>query len=160
MLRQGMSALSVGDREDIEARAMTQVTAMESAFARLRYSPFLDDWSDAEQDAVAARFADVPCPALDSDGSCRVYEVRPVTCRMMGIPIEEDGVVQGACEIQIALPIVRLPAIFREEEERLVEREAQELEAFQDEAVPPGDEVFLPYGFLAERAWTGFSSIR
>jgi hypothetical protein len=55
---------------------------------------------------------------------------------------------------------VRLPAIFREEEERLVEREAQELEAFQDEAVPPGDEVFLPYGFLSERAWTGFSSIR
>ena len=78
----------------------------------------------------------------------------------MGIPIEEDGFVQGACEIQTAVPIVRLPAILREEEERLAELEAQALDAFHDEAPRAGDEIFLPYGFLPERAWTGFSSIR
>ena len=156
MLQQGLNALSLSDREDIEATARNQVAAMTQAFPRLGDAPFLDDWSDDEQDAVAARFAEVPCPALDRDGSCRVYEVRPVTCRTMGIPIEESGAVQGACEIQTAVPIVRLPAVFREEEERLAEREAQELEAFQDEALLRGDEILLPYGFIPERAWTGF----
>jgi Fe-S-cluster containining protein len=160
MLRQGLGALAPDEREDIEARAMDQVTAMESVFARLARSPFLDDWSDDEQDAVAARFAEVPCPALDDDGSCRVYEVRPVTCRTMGIPVEEDGLVQGACEIQTTVPIVRLPAVLREEEERLAELEARALDVFHDDAPRAGDEVFLPYGFLPERAWTGFSSIR
>ena len=160
MLRQGLGALTPSVRENIEAKAMDQVTAMESAFARLGRSPSLDDWSDAEQDAVASRFADAPCPALDTDGSCRVYEVRPVTCRTMGIPLEEDGVVQGACEIQTATPILRLPAVFREEEERLAEREAQELEARRDHEGGTGEEIFLPYGFISERAWTGFSSVR
>jgi len=160
VLRQGVSALSSRNREAIETRAMELVTAMESAFPRLGSSPFLDDWNDAEQDAVAAHFADMTCPALDRDGSCRVYEARPVTCRTMGIPIDEDGVVQGACEIQTAVPVVRLPHVYRQEEDSLAELEAQELETPKDDGLPAGDEIFLPYGFLPEPAWTGFSSIR
>ncbi len=160
MLRQGLRALCPSDREDIEARAQDQMAAMTQAFPRLESTPYLDDWSDDEQDAVAAQFAEAPCPALDRDGCCRVYEARPVTCRTMGIPIEEDGAVHGACEIQTAVPIVRLPSIFREEEERLAEQEARELGACQEESFSGGDEVFLAYGFLPERAWTGFSTIR
>ena len=156
LLRDGLTALSPSDREDIEARARNQVAAMTQAFPRLKGTPFLDDWSDAEQDAVAAGFAEVPCPALDRDGSCRVYKVRPVTCRTMGIPIEEEGVVHGACEIQTAVPIVRLPAVFREEEERLTEHEARELDDCQEKTLRPGDEIFLPYGFIPQRAWTDF----
>ena len=91
MLRQGLSALSPSDREDIENRARNQVAAMTQAFPRLAGAPFLDDWSDDERDEVAERFAEAPCPALDRNGSCRVYEVRPVTCRNMVIPIERGG---------------------------------------------------------------------
>ena len=42
---------------------------------------------------------DEPCPALNpADGSCDLYEARPMTCRVFGPPIRsEDGL--GACEL-------------------------------------------------------------
>ena len=128
MLRRGLDGLSAETRDDIEARARSQIAAAARVFPRRARSPFLDDWSDDEQDALATAFAEVPCPALDVDGCCRVYDARPVTCRTMGIPIEAGETVEGACEIQTAVPVVRLPAVFREQEEGLAEQEARELQ--------------------------------
>ena len=45
----------------------------------------------------------------------------------MGIPTESDGMVQGACTVQTAVPIVRLSPIFRIEMDRLAEHEAVDL---------------------------------
>jgi Fe-S-cluster containining protein len=152
MLRRGLDGLSAETRDDIEARARSQIAAAARVFPRLARSPFLDDWSDDEQDALATAFAELPCPALDVDGCCRVYDARPVTCRTMGIPIEAGGTVEGACEIQTAVPVVRLPAVFREQEEGLAEQEARELQNTNRD----GEEILIAYGFLPERAWTGF----
>jgi hypothetical protein len=74
----------------------------------------------------------------------------------MGIPTDKSGSVEGACDVQTAVPIVRLPAVFREEEDGLAEQEARELQ----NAKGSGEEVLIAYGFLPERAWTGFSSMR
>lgn len=40
-----------------------------------------------------------PCPALDPDeGTCDLYETRPITCRVFGPPVRtEDGL--GTCEL-------------------------------------------------------------
>jgi Fe-S-cluster containining protein len=152
MLRRGLDGLTAETRDDIEARARNQIAAAARAFPRLARSPLLDDWSDAEQDALATAFAAFPCPALDADGSCRVYDARPVTCRTMGIPIESGGTVEGACEVQTAVPVVRLSAVFREQEESLAEQEALDLQ----NAKGDGEEILIAYGFLPERAWTGF----
>jgi Fe-S-cluster containining protein len=152
MLRRGLDGLSAETRDDIEARARSQIAAAARVFPRLARSPFLDDWSDDEQDALATAFAELPCPALDVDGCCRMYDARPVTCRTMGIPIEAGGTVEGACEIQTAVPVVRLPAVFREQEEGLAEQEARDLQ----NARRDGEEILIAYGFLPERAWTGF----
>ena len=156
LLRQGLQALGPEAREDIEARAKRQVGVIERAFPRLARSPFLDDWSDEDLDALAAAFDESPCPALDADGCCQAYAARPVACRTMGIPTDDGGTVNGACEVQTAVPIVRLPAVFREQEDGLAEQEARELAACQDTARGRGEELLLPYGFLPERAWTGF----
>jgi Fe-S-cluster containining protein len=152
MLRRGLDGLSAETRDDIEARARSQIAAAARAFPRLARSPFLDDWRDDEQDALATAFAELPCPALDLDGCCRVYEARPVTCRSMGIPIEAGGTVEGACEIQTAVPVVRLPAVFGEQADGLAEQEARELQNTNRD----GEEILIAYGFLPERAWTGF----
>jgi Fe-S-cluster containining protein len=117
----------------------------------LRQSPSLDHWDDRDIDALVEQFASVPCPALHSDGSCKVYEVRPLTCRLMGIPVEEPGTVQGACEVQTSVPLIRLPRSLRREEERLAELESTLLsvrKAESDTASQQGEEVMLPYGFL------------
>ena len=44
---------------------------------------------------------------------------------------------------------MRLPSAFREEEDRLVQEEATSLDALRQATNSTGEEVFLPYGFLA-----------
>ena len=72
----------------------------------------------------------------------------------MGIPTEDRGLAHGACEVQTFIPILRLPSAFREEEDRLVQEEAASLETFRQNTGSTGEEVFLPYGFLAGRKRT------
>ena len=69
----------------------------------------------------------------------------------MGIPTEDRGLAHGACEVQTFIPILRLPSVFREEEERFALEEAASLETLRQATGSTGEEVFLPYGFLAER---------
>jgi hypothetical protein len=69
----------------------------------------------------------------------------------MGIPTEDRGLAHGACEVQTFIPILRLPSAFREEEDRLAQEEAASLEALRRATGSTGEEIFLPYGFLASR---------
>lgn len=69
----------------------------------------------------------------------------------MGIPVDEDGLVRGACEVQTSVPLIRLTPSFRREEHRLAELEATLLSVRKVESDAPsqqGEEVMLPYGFL------------
>jgi hypothetical protein len=70
----------------------------------------------------------------------------------MGIPTETQGLAQGACEVQTFIPILRLPSVFRVEEERLAQEEAAALDALLRNTGSTGEEVFLPYGFLARES--------
>lgn len=47
---------------------------------------------DREREALRARAAalgssDGPCPALDAEGRCGIYEARPLICRTQGLPM-------------------------------------------------------------------------
>lgn len=110
----------------------------------------LDDWSDHLTEQIGDQFQDMPCPALSSDGSCAVYAFRPLTCRSMGIPPDQDGCVEGACDIQTAVPIIRLSTPFREEEDRLAGEESQQLTALRLKRQCQGEELLLPYAFLPQ----------
>lgn len=150
-LQRGLPTLPEPTLRDIESRARAQIATFESAYPRLAATPFLDDWPDSEIDQLATQFAELPCPALDVDGSCRVYPFRPLACRSMGIPIEADNLVQGACEIQTSVPLVRPSRATREEERQLAEQEATEIAARRTASRESGEEVLLAYGFLAGR---------
>ena len=150
-LRRGLASLDPSVRRGLDERARAHVAAFDATDPRLRESPFLDGWNEADQDALAERFSELPCPALGTDGSCLVYAHRPVTCRTMGIPAESEGTVGGACAVQIAVPVVRLSAVFREEEDRFAEQEAAALDRVRRAVPLAGDEVWLAYGFLADR---------
>lgn len=43
----------------------------------------------------------LPCPALDPDGACSIYEARPLVCRKFGMPLytPRRPRVLGACEL-------------------------------------------------------------
>jgi len=147
-LQQGLASLPPKQRHQIEQRAMEQTAAMEAAFPQLSGTRLLDNWSDEEIDRLVAHCHHQPCPALEADGRCGVYQFRPLVCRSMGIPIEDHGLSQGACDIQTFIPILRLPASFRKEEDQLAQEEAASLDALHQITGSTGEEVFLPYGFL------------
>ena len=148
-LQQGLPSLSQNQRLRIEQRAIEQTAAMEAAFPQLTRSKLLDNWSDLEVDQLVTEFHHYPCPALEPDGRCGIYQHRPLVCRSMGIPTESYGLAHGACEVQTFIPILRLPSSFREEENRLLQEETLALNALRLATGSTGEEVLLPYGFLA-----------
>ena len=111
----------------------------------------LDDWPDHLTEQLAEQFQDLPCPALSAAGHCAVYAFRPLTCRSMGIPPDQNGYIEGACEIQTAIPIIRLSSPFREEEDRLAGEESQQLTALHRMQQCQGEELLLPYAFLPKK---------
>ena len=149
-LQRGLRTLPAAPRRRIEERARRQTTTIEAAYPHLASDPLLDSWTDDQTDELVSRFADLPCPALQEDGACGLYEFRPVTCRTMGIPMETHGMVTGACDTQTFVPVIRLSQSIRSEEDRLAEQEARLLEKGRTGRALVGDEVLLPYGFLPE----------
>lgn len=147
-IQHGVQLLPANTQDAIRTRARAQVATMEAAFPRLAQSCDLDDWNELTLDDLVTRFGDLPCPALGADGSCLVYTHRPITCRMMGLPIDTDGLVQGACDVQTFVPIVRISPALREEEDRLAAEEARLIAEERDNGRADGDEMLLPYGFL------------
>jgi Fe-S-cluster containining protein len=150
MLRRGLRALPPEQRRAIEQKAADQTRTIYAAEPRLAGNPFIDQWPDQAIDDLAERYRDLPCPALQTDGSCGLYAFRPLACRSMGIPADTGGTTQGACEIQTFVPLVRLSRSLREEEDRLAQAEADELAALRRQAPTAGEEIMLPYAFLAD----------
>ncbi|HET8720922.1 MAG TPA: YkgJ family cysteine cluster protein [Nitrospira sp.] len=147
LLQEGLAQLPADQREGIEARAMRQVNALEAAYPRLRMRPSLDGWADDQIDEAVQSFHESPCPALQADGLCAVYAYRPLTCRSMGIPTRQDGIVNGACSIQTFVPVTQLSASLEMEEQELAASEAAALEQLP-EVDMEGEEIFLPYAFV------------
>lgn len=147
-LRIGLRSLSDEQRERIEQVAQEQVVAMEAAYPLLTQSPFLDQWPDDEIDRLVTDFHQQPCPALGVQGLCAVYEHRPLACRSMGVPTEQDGITHGACQVQTFIPIVKLSVGLREEEDELAQQEAEALAQRKLTLTAEGEELLLPYGFL------------
>jgi Fe-S-cluster containining protein len=150
-LRRGLEALETPARADIVTRARTLADRMVHAEPRLAATPYLDEWDDRAIDRLAELFSNEACPALGPDGSCRVYPFRPVACRTMGTPVESDGVVAGACDVQTFVPIAKLSAALRAQEQDLSAEEAGIVHALRQTGRMAGEDLFLPFGFLPDR---------
>ena len=147
-LHEGLARLPDAQRLAIQQTARTQAAAIEARFPRLSASPMVDTWPDRLTEELAEQFKDLPCPALEADGTCAVYAFRPLICRSMGIPPDRFGYVEGACDIQTAVPIIRLSSPLREEEDLLAGEEADQLTALRRTLQSQGEELLLPYAFL------------
>lgn len=149
-IQRGLHSIPPTRRLAIEERAARQARMIEESVPQLARHPVIDHWPDRDTDALVERFRELPCPALEADGSCSLYEFRPLACRSMGIPVESEGIVQGACAIQTSVPLIRLSPSFRHEEDRLAGEEAEELAQLRDRQRMPGEELLLPYAFLPD----------
>src|SRR5271155_5607713 len=97
-LRQGLAELELTDplrAGVIRRRARESMVRLKPGFPGDPQFGQLD-----EDNPSFADFAnDEPCPVLDpTTGTCGLYEARPMTCRVFGLPIRStDGI--GVCEL-------------------------------------------------------------
>lgn len=62
--------------------------------------PNLRGCSPAEKEAFFNRTDSTPCPNLDDNGLCMMYEQRPLVCRTFGLPLKEGRKYIGdICEL-------------------------------------------------------------
>jgi len=101
-LRRGLRALAAADpgaAAAVRQRARRQWAALRRAFPGNRERGRLDD-DEAAREAFFARFADLPCPALEErEGRCLVYPFRPLSCRSFGVPIGCGGAMLPPCRL-------------------------------------------------------------
>lgn len=134
----------------MQDNAREQVNQLSVIEPRLVTSPFVDQWLDDEMDRLTTRFDSLPCPALEPDGRCGLYEFRPLVCRSMGIPSDDGLTVTGACAVQTSVPLIRLSKTLRDEESVLSGMEAQQLANLRRAFDVQGEELLLPYAFLSK----------
>jgi len=85
LLREGLAAAEPSVRKDIEARAAAILATLRERWPGLGKT--LDGWGDEEIDALCDELGAVECPVLGPAGECRLYEFRPLTCRLSGVPV-------------------------------------------------------------------------
>jgi Fe-S-cluster containining protein len=85
LLREGLAAAEPDVRRDIEARASRVLGRLRASHPELGET--LDGWSPRDIDALCDEAGDVECPVLGPGGECRLYEHRPLTCRLSGVPL-------------------------------------------------------------------------
>jgi Fe-S-cluster containining protein len=101
-LRSAMQALRAADKEaavEIEKRARAWIADNATEFPGDAVTGVLGS-SEDEQERFEEFANDAPCPALDPvTGSCGVYAGRPMTCRVFGPPVRNEGGGIGHCEL-------------------------------------------------------------
>jgi Fe-S-cluster containining protein len=85
LLREGLGKADAETRGDIERRARGVLEKLREIYPDLGET--LDGWSPADVDDLCDALGDVECPVLGPEGECRLYEHRPLTCRLSGIPL-------------------------------------------------------------------------
>lgn len=77
-----------GHSHRLARRRLNSVQHRWPAFA----APFLlNAYPEEEWDAVMPEDDETPCSLLGDDGYCMIYDSRPMTCRLHGIPLVDDS---------------------------------------------------------------------
>jgi Fe-S-cluster containining protein len=143
LLREGLATLAPAAREQVRIRG-------EQLLARMReqapaWGPPWDlaELGEERFDGIVETLADVPCPLLDDQGACRLYDWRPLVCRLIGLPMmtAEGELLENACPIQEQFPDYALldPQLF-------------DLGALQDAEVRSNEEAAIELFGSPERA--------
>jgi Fe-S-cluster containining protein len=92
VLAAGLARLHPARRRKIIRKAEEIVAASEH--------PDLRETSPLEKDKFFSRTAETPCPNLDNQGRCMIYEHRPLVCRTFGLPLRDgDTYIGDVCDL-------------------------------------------------------------
>jgi Fe-S-cluster containining protein len=106
LVAEGVAALPAEDAEALRGRAEEQLGRCAERLPT--WGPPWDVEALDEQtfDGLTEQLAQDPCPALEADGGCAVYDTRPATCRMTGLSMDAGaaGRLDNECPIQERFP--------------------------------------------------------
>ena len=101
LVRNAVQQLDTDTRTSVERRAVNQLASYRELLPHWQAPWNIDELNDAVFDELTEHFAGAPCPALDARGSCLIYDNRPATCRMTGLPMKtpEGDQIENVCPI-------------------------------------------------------------
>ena len=106
LVHDAVDRLDPESRREVAARARRLLDAMEAEEPGWITPHAVADLGEDRFDALIERFAATPCPLLDDDGRCRIYDDRPLVCRLIGLGMitPTDRLIENACPIQDLFP--------------------------------------------------------
>lgn len=91
-LKRGVDRLSGSLQQQLAAVARKRLDALTRQYPNFTEPWILNTMPEAEWEPLMPEEDETPCLLLDADGHCLIYEHRPMTCRLNGIPlIDESG---------------------------------------------------------------------
>lgn len=87
LLKKGFDQLDAGTRGQVLERCRSRLFVLQELWPEFD-SPYLLNYRPEEEWEILMPDDDeTPCPLLGQDGRCLVYEFRPMTCRLHGLPL-------------------------------------------------------------------------
>lgn len=86
-LKRGFDRLPPGVRMAVRDRSLKRLDGLKSVRPGLEQPYVLNIWPEDEWEPLMPDDDETPCPLLGEDGLCLVYDHRPMTCRLHGIPL-------------------------------------------------------------------------
>lgn len=128
LLQQGVALLNENFQHQLRSRAHERLLELRRSWPEFD-QPFLLNYRPEEDwEALMPDDDETPCLLLDSRGRCRVYDHRPMTCRLHGLPlVDVSGEVmhnEWCSENFTALDPLRLPEL-RGEFDRFIREEVR-----------------------------------
>ena len=123
MISRKMKQLPAAERDNLQARAQHYI---EERARLIHQRADEDNQNEREVPTTGLR---LPCPALNEQGACRIYDARPVVCRKWGIPLFDP---QHPTELQACELNFPPGTAFEDEElDELIDRQTEIAERWQ-----------------------------
>ena len=108
-------------------------------------------WAQQVEGRLPLEGLRLPCPALDPDGACSIYEARPLVCRKFGMPLYNPNRLGGlgACELNFSSGEAIAPADIVENQTRIHQR-WESMKAAVREAFPSAERLLTVADALLE----------
>ena len=90
-LKEGFNRLSTADKTAPLARAKERLAALSRLWPDFAPPFILNLRPDSDWAQLMPEEDETPCPLLDDHGRCLVYDNRPLTCRLHGLPLIDDN---------------------------------------------------------------------
>jgi Fe-S-cluster containining protein len=87
LMKEGFDLLRSSDRVVPMARAQARLVGLSLHWPEIAPPYILNVRPDAQWEQLMPEEDETPCPLLDANGRCLVYDHRPLTCRLHGLPL-------------------------------------------------------------------------